>query len=159
MQNAIYKGKIYDADHYSDVGEKSIIIRSKYEQEEAGFLPFGNGRYYKYVSPKEIEAFYSYYCYAVFNNVKCSIYGVADDMSTMAFEERGRTLLDRYKPVSQIENGCYLYENIPLRDADCFEIEFDYGEKPCFDRTVKTTIERYTYQEFVDKYRELVLDV
>lgn len=158
MDNAIYRGRTYGGGKVGRTDPERFFLFSRKEQE--GFLPRSDGYgYYTKVSASELEDYYIFDCYAVFQNAKCFILRISDDMSTMAFEEWGRTLLERYQPKAQIENGCYLYENIPIQDADGFEIEFMYQEKPHFDRTVSKVRERYSYQEFVDKYRELVLDV
>lgn len=159
MSNAIYKGKIYNANYYPQKGEKSIIIRSRYNQEEEGFLPTGDGRYYKYLSPKEIEEFYDFNFYAVFGEARCFILSVSKDMETMDLEEWGRVLFSRYSFVQETDRGCFLYTGIQLKDADSFVLKIRHLKKPEFKRIGSENEISLTYEEFVKKYRSMVTDV
>lgn len=160
MTNAIYKGKIYSASIYQDKAPDSVMIRSKYKQEEDGFAAISDNRgYYKYVNLKDIQEYYSFSFYAVFGDARCFIISIYDDMQKMAFEECGRTLKERYKYDSEIDRGCYLYSNIPVKDANSFLLKIKYLQIPDFETWGEEKEITLSYDEFVEKYQSMVCDV
>lgn len=158
MENAIYKGKLYDVSSSSYEGTKMFTLLSKNPHE--GFREFHHkfgSRYKKAVSKEEIEDYYKFDYFPIVQEQRCQIIKIMLEENFMRIVHSGYELNKFYEPEHVFDQSDFVYV-IPIEEASRFMLEVCHFEKPDFQEYMGKEIFAYTYEEFMESYKKEVLD-